>query len=310
MHNWKFWRLIILLALVGVFAWTLYTRGIVGRFGGSAATLATEYKTEHEWAIREIALDIEEMAAFADHRSPGPLPQALPAVPWEPDTFLPMAEGLFGDISRASIDNDVVEVYPALTALDVPTLIESSKIVSQQLAANMRDAHTHESAALVIGAFALREAADLFTDVRWSLNRMTAHLAVAKALRGSDPRSPDGELANVILLALANHQARALKELGRLGTAAPPEPLNAWIRALHIRITQDWRPLSEPAGASRLEKLEFFRARRATVRRQRAMPVVEMLAEPVAADFARIAQDSVVGVEDGNEFITPALDLE
>lgn len=310
MNNWKFWRLLVLLVLLGGLAYLLYERGVPGRFGGVAATLATEYKTEYEWAIRETALDIQEMAAFADRRSRESLPHPLPAVPWEPDAFLPMAEGLFGDISRASINDDLVEVYPALIALDVPTLIESSKIVSRQLAGNMRDAHTHESAALVLGSFALREAADWFTDVRWSLNRMTAHLAVARALRQSDRRSPDGELANVILLALANHQARALRELARLGTAAPPEPLNAWIRALHMRITQDWRALPEPAAASRLEKLEFFRARRATVRRQRAMPIVEMLAEPVAADFARIAQDSVVGVEDGNEFITPALDLE
>ena len=310
MSNWKVWRLVVLLVLLGVSAWMLYSRGVIGRFGGAPAALATDYKTEHEWAIQQIALDIEEMAAFAARRQPGTLPQALPQVPWEPDAFVPMTTSLFGDVTTASIDNDIVEVYPALTAIDVATLIESSKIVSEQLAANMRNAHAHESAALVLGAFALREAADWFTDIRWSLNRMTAHLAVAKALRGGDQRSPDGELANVLLLILANHQARALTELGRLGTGAPPEALNAWMRALHMRIKQDWRALPEPATASRLEKLEFFRARRAAVQRQRGWPALERLAEPVAADFARIAQDSHLGVQDGNRFIMPALDLE
>ena len=310
MNHWKVWRLVVLLVLLGVFGWTLYTRGVVGRFGGDPAALATEYKTEREWATRQIALDIEEMAAFADRRSPRPLPPTLPDAPWEPDAFVPMAHAAFGDVAKVSVDRDIVEVYPSLIAMDVPVLIQSAKDVSQVLDANMRDAHAHESAALVVGAFAMREAADWFTDVRWSLNRMTAHLAIARALRGGDARSPDGAVANVILLALANHQARALTELGKLGTGTPPEPLNAWTRALQLRITQDWRALREPAAASRLEKLEFFRARRATVRRERAIPVLQKLSEPIAIDFARIAQDSVVGVQDGNRLITPALEME
>ncbi len=310
MGSWKVWRLVVLLALVGVFGWTLYTRGVVGRFGGAPAALTTDYKTEHEWAIRQIALDIEEMAAFADRRSPRDLPQILPTTPWQPDAFLPMAEGAFGNVAKAVLDADVVEVYPALTAMDVATLVESSTTVSQLLASNMRSAHAHESAALVIGAFALREAADWFTDVRWSLNRMTAHLAVARALRGASPHSPDGAVANVILLALANHQALALSELRKLGSGTPPEPLNAWTRALRLRITQDWRVLPEPAAASRLEQLEYFRARRATIRTQRAVPILEMLGEPVAVDCARIAEDSFVGVQDGHQLITPVLDME
>ena len=310
MNSWKLWRLVVLLVLLGVFGWMLYSRGLVGRFGEVApAAIATDYKTEREWATRQSALDIEEMAAFAADRAARAVPQ-IPEVPWEPDAFLVMARAAFGDAAKVSIDNDIVEIYPALIAMDVPTLIESSKTVSSLLAANMHNAHAHESAALVLGAFALREAADWFTDVRWSLNRMTAHLAVAKALRQGDQRSPDGALANVILLSLANHQARALAELGKLGIGTPPEPLNAWIRALHIRITQDWRALPQPAATSRLEKLEYFRARRATVRRERAMPVLEQLAEPVAVDFARIAQDSGVNVEDSHELITPALELE
>ena len=310
MKSWKRWRLVVLLVLLGVFAWMVFTRGFVGRFGAVApAEIAADYKTEREWATREIARDIEEMAAFADNRGPRALAQ-LPEVPWEPDAFLAMARDAFGDAAKASIDHDIVEIHPALIAMDVRTLIESSKTVSELLAADMRNAHAHESAALVLGAFALREAADWFTDVRWSLNRMTAHLAVAGALRHGDQRSADGALAKVILLALANHQARALTELGTLGLGTPPEPLTAWMQALHMRITQDWRALPQPAATSRLEKLEYFRARRATVRRERAMPLLEKLAEQVAADFARIAQDSIVNVQDGHELITPALELE
>jgi len=311
MQSWKALRLGILAALLGVFAWTLYTRGIPGRFGATPASLQTEYKTEHQWAIRESALDIEEMAAFADRRPARPLPQTLPEVPWDTAAFISHAKAAFGDaVAIAATDPGSVDVHPALTALDVPTLVETSKTVSQMLAANMRNPRAHESAALVIGAFALRDAADVFTDVRWALNRMTAHLAVAKALRADDLRSPDGAIANVVLLALANHQARALAELGSLGSGTPPEPMNAWVRAMHLRITQDWRALPEPAGASRLEKLEYFRARRVTVKRQRPSVQLAMVAEPIAADFMRIGQESYLGVEDSHTFVGDGLEME
>ena len=92
----------------------VYTRGIPGRFGATPASLETEYKTEHQWAIRESALDIEEMAAFADRRPSRPLPQTLPAVPWDPAAFLSHAKDRFGDaIAIASSDPGVVDVYPA-----------------------------------------------------------------------------------------------------------------------------------------------------------------------------------------------------
>lgn len=310
MQSWKVWRLLILAVLLGGLAWTLYTRGIPGRFGATPASLQTEYKTEHQWAIRESSLDIEEMAAFADRRSPRP-PQTLPDVPWDPDAFVSLAKGSFGDaVAIASSDPGFVDVHPALTSLDVPTLVESSKTVSQMLAANMRNPRAHESAALVIGAFALRDAADVFSDVRWALNRMTAHLAAARALRADEQRSPDGAIANVIVLALANHQARGLAELGSLGSGTPPEPLNAWVRALHLRITQDWRALAEPATASRLEKLEYFRARRATVKRQRPSIQLATVGEDIAADFMRIGQESYLGVEDAHTFIGEGLEME
>ncbi|HJU44233.1 MAG TPA: hypothetical protein VJ691_15510 [Vicinamibacterales bacterium] len=308
MNNWKVWRLVVLLVLLGVFGWTLYTRGVPGRFGGVPAALETSYKTEHEWAIRETALDIEEMAAFANRREPRVLSSSLPTTPWEPDAFMPLAASAFGDaVAISAVDRDEADFYPALTALDPPTLVEASKTVSQMLAANIRNPRAHESAALVIGAFALREAADQLTDVRWAMNRMTAHLAAARTLRSDAHVSGDGRLANIVLLMLANHQARAMAQLETIGAGAPP--LNAWVRSLRMRITRDWRLVAAPAQATRLEKLEYFRARRLAVRR-RAGEHLATVNEPVAADFARIMQDTGLSVEDGHQFVTPALELE
>jgi hypothetical protein len=120
----------------------------------------------------------------------------------------------------------------------------------------MRNPALHEAAALTVGAFALRESAGRFCDVRWSLNRMTAHLAMAAALTRDGPATVDGRLAQAVLLSLANHQARALSSLDRLSEESASDAVKAWTRALRVRMTQDWRLIESPATATPLEKLE------------------------------------------------------
>jgi hypothetical protein len=310
MRNWKIIRLLVLPIVLGGLVWTMYSRGFLSRLGSTTARVETDYTTEHQWAVRQTARDIEEMAAFAARRDPHETSAALPDTPWDVDAFVAVALLSFGDAATASAGDAPLDIHPLLTSLDGPTLVEVNETVSSALAANMKNPRAHESAALLLGAFALRDAADQFTDVRWALNRMTAHLAVARALRGGEGGSPDGALAMVILSALSNHHERAGGELAALGSGAPPEPLNAWIRALRLRLTQDWRSLPDASQATRLEKLEYFRARRAAVRRQQAAAELARIGEEVTADFARIAQDSGVGVGDGGVFVRPALELE
>ena len=69
----------------------------------------------------------------------------------------------------------------------------------------------------MLAAFGLREAVGYLSDisdVRWVLNRMTSHLAVADALRAPD-RTPgiDGQFARVAFLALSNRAASGLRAL-------------------------------------------------------------------------------------------------
>jgi hypothetical protein len=308
MTSWRIWRLVILSILLAALAWTWLYRSPIGRSSAETAAIETPYKTEHQWAVRETAIDIERMAAYAGKRAARALPAQLPDVPWEPDAFAPLVAEAFG-VGPSSADFQV-DQYPSLVSMDVSAFVDSSKAVSRALESNMRDPRAHESAALVIGAFALRDAADQFTDVRWALNRMTAHLAVARTLRQQSNVSPDGALAGVIFSTLSNQQARAIAELGALGTGTPPAPLNAWVRALTMRVNQDWRLLNDPASATRLEKFEYFRARRANVRRRRAAEDLNSVGEELSADFARLAQNGLLGVEDGHLFVVPALDLE
>ena len=252
--------------------------------------------------------------------------------PWSPAQFAVLARAALG---RASRELQAVHARPAMAvAAAIPTvqafaeregrggvrsdltemtpaqIVKAARSVSEALSTDMRDARAHDSAALVLGAFALRESAGVFSDVRWALNRMTAHLAMAAALRGADePASIDGALAEVILNILTRHQARALDQLARLGARTPSASLDAWRRALQVHVTQDWRAITLTPSTTGLEELEYLRARRQTVLRQRGIVEAETL-QVERADALRIVSAEGIGVEDGHVIAQEGLDHE
>jgi tetratricopeptide (TPR) repeat protein len=316
--TWARARIVILAVVVAIFAHMAYSRGFGMRLGGAPASLEGPYSTEEAWIIGEIVSDIAEMSSFPATLSAAPAITAIPNQAfryrvsaaqgsnastdldltqdvWAPESFVPVAAMFLG-----SGPADVAErtsVHPALLELTPATLVTISKSVSNDLSRAMRNPATHEAAALTIGAFALREAAARFHDVRWSLNRMTAHLAVAAALRRDTPATVDGRLANALLLALSNHQARALSALESLAEGS--DAVTAWKSALRLHITQDWRAIAMPAQATLIEKQAYFRARRATVARSTAREDLERLNVTESIDWLRTVQASAMSVDDG-----------
>ena len=306
----RFCRPVIVLA----FSLVLWAdRSIAQQLGAKPAALTTSYQSEHVWAVGESATDLAEMAAAASRR-PRPARVAPPpgVTPWNPDLLVPMAKELLGaPPRRPAKEPKLTDQYPQLVDSSVQSLTKASATVSEALKKNMRSARAHDAAAFVIGAFALREAADGLNDVRWSLNRMTAHLAMSSALRdGRAAPGLDGQLARVTLLALAGRHATALAALGTIRDDPADEALTVWKRALRIRVTQDWRISAQPAKARRLEKLEYFRARRATMNTVRAGQDLTDIGEQPAADIARIVQSHKWAVEDGDDIVRPALKYE
>lgn len=301
------------LALLGVLAIAVFVwfqRGapnpLASRLGAAAAAVDTPYKSEHAWAIREIAADISEMAG--NKRSDAAAP-AETTVPWRADLLAAYAAAQIGPPGDGKPnENDPADQHDELLTMSVDAILKSSIAASSALERDMRNPRAHEAAALTLAAFAMRESAEGLSDTRWALNRMTAHLAMAQALRNGQPASVDGQLAAVALLALTDRQKSAMSALDAL-TAETPEA-GAWRRALRMRVTQDWKMLEAPATASRLEKLEYFRARRATLRRTRAGQDLENLREPIAVDFGRMAVNRSFGVEDGNDFVDDGLSSE
>ena len=284
--------------------------------GGPPAQIRGQFWTEESWIVTEIVGDITEMAAYA--RKPSATPLAINVESIRPGLFrwsidkdrtspreLDLNRDLwdhtrFADIARAVIGTALAEpgafhtpVNQSLLDFTPFTLTRLSAELSRELTGHMRSAALHEAAALTLGAFALRESSGRFQDVRWALNRMTAHLAMAHAF--SDGRlGLDGRLADAVRLTLSNQQALALTRLDALDTGADANAARIWTSALRLRITQDWRRLKVPADASRFEKLEYLRARRATIGEMAAHEELERLridAED-SADWMRILQSA------------------
>jgi tetratricopeptide (TPR) repeat protein len=286
----------------------LAARGNGTQLGGPPAALETSYATEHAWATGEIAADIVEMANAAGQ---GPTPAGAPrvAAPWDLPAFTEFARAHLGRAGSPAAAGPAGDVHPELTAGTVLALLSAGDAVSAALKGSMRDPRAHEAAALVLAAFGLAEASDDFTDVRWVLNRMTAHLAMAGAIGGTETPGVDGRLAAIALDVLSNRQTRALQALAAFdlnGTDARAR----WARVLTMRVTQDWRMLKSPASASRLEKREYFRARRAAMSRRLATEDLADIEEAIAPDLTAIVESHVWGVEDGHGIVAPSVERE
>lgn len=175
---------------------------------------------------------------------------------WEPgrydDAVAKMATimGVRPTVPRSRPRQDILQ---ELANPRLETLATISDDLSRNLAEQMLDATIHEQAALLLAAFALRERLEPVDDVRWALNRLTAHLAVAHWCAGTEP-GIEAQYALASAYALMNLQTNALERVRWLGTQ-PQQNLH-WNRALFARITGDYRPL-QTAPAESLSLLEW-----------------------------------------------------
>jgi tetratricopeptide (TPR) repeat protein len=207
---------------------------------------------------------------------------------------------------NASTVNDVDGVALAMQLTD-PTsrnLVKEERRLSALLTKTPLDPELHEQAALLIGAFALRENAGSFTDVRPALCRMAAHLSLARALRPASGTC--GNLAEAVQLTLAMRQAEALERVAKL-----PAGLGSWITALKLRNTGDWRLCSHPDKATFLEQIAWARAlTRAVNPSPLQVFLTKHLSQSTAPDWSRATMNVGFGVEHGHVFVKPSMALE
>jgi hypothetical protein len=330
--------LLVLLLAGTVIAWTA-TQGRTDRATPAVIASASPYATEQHWIVSNVATAILGMAESA---LPGPRPAVTVAVQgnespapvflvtaaqdrpvqlvvdghlWSPRTYAPLAQSLFTAGAGSPVPADRVadhNVRAALVDLRVEVLLDVNERISAVLTSDMRSAAAHESAALLVGAHALRESWTVFGDVRTALSRMSAHLAAADALRGQNAETLDGALARAVLTLLTGAQRDALAMVDGLDRRVTTAPDKSWTRALRLRITGDWRtPMT--GDATLLERLEQARALRTRVGSDAFLDFLDTFPPENVTDWHRIVLSEFAGwfnVETGHRFTEEAIDQE
>jgi tetratricopeptide (TPR) repeat protein len=295
-------------------------------------------ETEGRWLVEEMARDIAEMVLLAtDSKADpaqvldltvsrktygdvyelavtGPKGEVFHAVTlkhhvWSPADHAPWAAALLKKWSpekspATTPDADGIALALQLTDSTTRTIIQEERRISKLLNKQPMDPELHEQAALVIGTFALREAAGSFNDVRPALCRMASHLALARALRPTPGTC--GQLAEAVQLTLAVRQAEALEIVAKL-----PAGIEPWTTALKMRNTGDWRLCSDPAKATFLEQITWARATTLAVSPTPLQTFLgKHLPKSEAPDWSRAVMNSGYGVEHGHVFVKPCIALE
>jgi tetratricopeptide (TPR) repeat protein len=307
------------------------------------------YRNEEAWIVSEITRDVVEMAVYAKDRSlvesgavtvAGPASPSSPPGPptfsvsvaldpkgapvgavivldehiWSPKNYAGVAQLLLGRAGLKAATSAGAErgsLLGALTDLQARNLEHENQRISGKLAANIRDPLAHEQAAFLLGAFGLRESAGLFSDNRRTLSRMTAHLAMAQALRQATPTSVEGTYAEILLLTLAGRQRDAMSRLAARKASAPlPLVETPWVNALKMRNSHDYRALADPPKASLLERLEYFRALSTSVGGPEALELLEKRQPEAVPDWGRISLQENLNLETGNLFASSAVGAE
>lgn len=260
------------------------------------------WKTEREWAEHEIVRTLASWTSLAAGADPAQAPVPGPVTDaWNPGSYVALARRLLGNAERSPAAAPAAEIDALLLEGDTGSWRRADALLFRALSRAPLDGGLHEQAALLWAAQALRETDGSFADDRPFLNGVTAHLALAAAVRGPGAPGPHGALAGVALDALVFRQVDAMAALSGL-TALPPD-LAPWVPALKVRITRNADAAERRPSPSRLEQIErvraLYRARscRAAVEQARAWGL-----RP-AAEWIRGTEQACSGSAEG-DFLT------
>ena len=250
----------------------------------------------------QINLDQKHTGLKLDVNVNGPI--WFPGVYHEVAAALAQAAGLNAGV--ASKTGDTALLAKLLNGTP-ETIEQENQVLSGALEKDFTSPELHEQAALLLGAFLLRDHSGHFFEIRSPLSRMTAHLAMARFLSRTNSCGVNGQMAEAMLLTLIGDEAPALERLNAIGTNnAAVIPM---VRALRTRNTGDYRPLGEADGLSRIECVEWFSA------------LSDYVAAPVAwsklsdtqqqtVDFVRVANQEGYSVEIGHQLLRVSVPLE
>jgi hypothetical protein len=230
---------------------------------------------------------------------------------WSPDIYDALAQQLAQTVGLPPAGDGEgskdTSLLGKLTDAQATTIEGENQRISAALQADFANPALHNEAAVLLGAFTLREHSGNFFEIRTPLCRLTSHLVLARYLGGSDSTDINGRLAGVMLMTLMNNQADALAALK--GVPTNDAALLSWVRALHARNTDDYRPLDQLDGLSRIECIEWFQGRERSGNRDIAWSKLSD-DQKKTPDFIRIANQSGYSVGVGHELLDLSLPAE
>jgi hypothetical protein len=304
--------------------------------GHSAPQSAHAQRTEQNWLAGTVVTDLVRLAAFAGGKLP-PDPSSI-NVETLPDkegktayrVSLPDHDGTRGRVVDLVISTNVLdaktyeplgaalrEMYALkpdaakvesrsadiLTAFTVETFLAENSRVSAFLTAHPASVEANEDAAVLLGAFAMRENSGWFWNPLPACARAVAHLALADALGAKTADSADGLLADLFVGLIVDTKAKCQSQIDELGAYAMKRPaLVPWVNAARFRNTRDWRALPVPVGIALVEKVEKFRALCDAGSTALGSEFLSKAQPENVPDWARIVMETRWTVGDGHRF--------
>jgi hypothetical protein len=229
---------------------------------------------------------------------------------WSPAIYQDLAEALAQSAGVNAINQKAAtdtSFLAKLTDSSPETIEQENQDLSSSLEGDFQNPQLHEEAAVLLGAFLMRDHSGHFFEILSPLSRMTAHLAMAQFLKGTHSFGVNGEMANAMMLTLVNDQAAALDQLNAIGTN--DDTVAPMVRALWTRNTGDYRLLGQRNNLSPIESIEWFRAYSDYVHVELAWSKLND-SQQAAIDFVRIANEEDYSVEMGHQITAISLPLE
>lgn len=313
------------------------------RQGNAVNYFQTPFQSECQFIVQAIVSDLaEQMYYAANHRLPDKKsfsvivtekpgsPQDAPVYAlrftlgtnqvncdvaingpiWSPQVYQDVAAQLARAVALKPGDAGTkadATLLAKLTDGTPETIERENQRLSAALEKDFSNPELQEQAAALLGAFLMRDHAGYFLEIRSPLSRLTAHLTLARFLRGSEPAGLNGQMAEAMMLTLVGAQAPALERLN--GVSTNNASVLPWVRALRTRNTGDYRLLDQQNGLSRIESVEWYSAWAGYV-----LPALAWTKlndeQKQTIDFVRTANDVGYSVEIGHQLLAVSIPLE
>jgi hypothetical protein len=219
---------------------------------------------------------------------------------WSPKNYEPFAKQIVTALKlTASAPSEIpADFLKNLSKAEFSALFAENTRISKALSENPLDASLHEQAAMLQATFDMLEICGLFSDTRAPLDRIAAHLALAKALN-KDKLSSVGKIANIALESMSCRDgvAVALIEDAEKMQMTPAE--KSFLRALKIRSTTNYRYFNE-AEQTPIEENQYglrFAQSRGILE---AMETISRKHDPLPIQWMRILASGPASVQTGH----------